>query len=136
VSRARLTAAMVALAAAGMLRILWLHFVSEPLHVPVRAPIDRRYEALRRLVPSGVAGYVSDEPAGVRFGQEGTPEGTRLYLQAQFALAPLVLRYDDASANVVIANLADPARLPEVLRQRGLALVAAAGPGMAVARPR
>ena len=135
-SRARLTAAMVALSATGMLRMIWLHFVSEPRHVPVRAPIDRRYEELRRLVPSGVAGYVSDEPAGVRFGQEGTPEGTRLYLQAQFALAPVVLRYDDARAPVVIANLADPGKLSDLLRQRGLDLVAAAGPGLAVARPR
>jgi hypothetical protein len=136
VSRARLTAAMVALAAAGMLRMLWFHFVSEPRHVPVRAPIDGRYQELRRLVPAGLAGYVSDQPASVRFGQEGTPEGTRLYLQAQFALAPVVLRYDDARPPLVIANLADPSKLTDLLRQRGLELVAGAGPGLAVARPR
>jgi hypothetical protein len=136
VSRRRLTAALVALSAIGMLRMLWLHFVSEPLHVPIRAPIDRRYEQLRRIVTSGVAGYVSDEPASVQFGREGTPEGTRLYLQAQYALAPVVLRYGDERAEVVIANLSNPARLPEVLRHHGLTVVAAAGPGIVVARPR
>jgi len=48
----------------------------------------------------------------------------------------VVLRYDDARAKVVIANVADPAMLPEVLRQHSLALVAQATPGLAVARPR
>jgi hypothetical protein len=57
-------------------------------------------------------------------------------LQAQFALAPLVLRYDDARAPLVIANLADPEKLPELLQRRGLELVETAGPGLALARPR
>ena len=132
----RVTAAIVALATIGMLRIVWLHFASEPLHEPRRAPIDGRYETLRRLVPSGEAGYVSDLPAAMRLGEDPSTPGTRMYLQAQFALAPVVLRYDDAQARVVIASVAAPAGLPELLRQRSLELVAEAGPGLALARPR
>ena len=132
----RVTAAIVALAAVGMLRILWLHFASEPVHEPRRMPIDQRYQALRSLVHGAEAGYVSDLPAAMRLGEDPATLGTRMYLQAQFALAPLVLRYDDARAPVVIANLADPEKLPELLQRRGLELVAPAGPGLALARPR
>jgi hypothetical protein len=131
-----MTAAIVALAAVGMLRILWLHFVSEPRHEPARAPIDLRYQALRELVRSGEVGYVSDLPAAVRLGEDAATLGTRMYLHTQYALAPVVLRYDDARAAVVVANVADPAVLPELLRQRGLELIAEAGPGLALARPR
>ncbi len=132
----RVTAAIVALAAVGMLRILWLHFASEPAHEPRRMPIDRRYEALRSLVHGAEAGYISDLPAAMRLGDDPATLGTRMYLQAQFALAPLVLKYDDARAPLVIANLADPGKLPALLQQRGLELVAPAGPGLALARPR
>jgi hypothetical protein len=136
VSRRRTTAAIVALAAIGMLRILWLHFVSEPRHEPPRAPIDLRYQALRELVRSGEVGYVSDLPAAVRLGEDAATLGTRMYLHTQYALAPVVLRYDDARAAVVVANVSDPAVLPELLRQRGLELIAEAGSGLALARPR
>ena len=132
----RVTAALVLLAAAGILRILFVHFLSEPRREPRREPIDPRYQALRKLVPAGEAGYVSDLPVAVHLGDDAAGLGTRMYLMTQFALAPVVLRYDDAQAKVVIANVADPARLPEVLRQRSLALVAVAAPGLAVARPR
>jgi hypothetical protein len=136
VSRGRVTAALVLLAGAGILRILFLHFVSEPLHEPRRVPIDERYQALRQLVPAGEAGYVSDLPVAVHLGEDAAGLGTRMYLHAQFALAPVVLRYDDAGAKVVIANLADPAKLPDLLRRRSLALVAEAAPGLALARPK
>ena len=132
----RVTAAVALLAAIGMLRILWLHFGSEPRHEPRRDPIDLRYQALRGLVRAGEAGYVSDLPAAVRLGEDAATLGTRMYLHAQFALAPVVLRYDDARAPVVVANASEPDLLPELLRQRGLELVAEAGPGLAVARPR
>jgi hypothetical protein len=48
----------------------------------------------------------------------------------------LVLRYDDDRAPLVIAHVADPAHLDEVLRAHGLAAIARAGPTTAVARPR
>jgi len=136
VSLRRVTAAIVALAAVGMLRILWLHFASEPAHEPRRIPIDQHYQALRSLARGAEAGYVSDLPAAVRLGEDPATPGTRMYLQAQFALAPLVLRYGDARAPLVIANLAAPEKLPELLQQRHLELVAPAGPGLALARPR
>jgi len=132
----RVTATMVALAAIGMLRILWLHFVSEPRNEPRRAPIDVRYAALRAVVSSGEAGYVSDLPAAVHSGEDVTTLGTRMYLHVQFAVAPVVLRYDDARAPLVIVNLHDPSRLPDLMKQRGLELVAQIAAGLAVARPR
>jgi hypothetical protein len=136
VNPGRVTAALVLLAAAGILRILFVHFISEPRRGPRLEPIDPRYQALRTLVRAGEAGYVSDLPVAIHPGEDPGGIGTRMYWMTQFALAPVVLRYDDAQAKVVIANVADPAKLPEVLRQRSLALVAVAAPGVAVARPR
>jgi hypothetical protein len=134
----RITAAVAVLAVVGMLRTAWLHFVSEPLYDSRRERIDPRYAAIKALLPpSGEVGYVSDErvatgPVGI----EASSPGTRLFEQAQYALAPLVLRYDDAGAPFVLANLADPSKLPELLRQRRLVVIAEAGPGTAVLRPR
>jgi len=136
VNARRVTATMVALAAIGMLRILWLHFASEPRNEPRRTPIDVRYAALRPVVPTGEAGYVSDLPAAVHLGEDAATLGTRMYLHAQFALAPVVLRYDDARAPLVIVNLHDPSRLPDLMEMRGLELVAQIAAGLAVARPR
>ena len=126
-----------ALALAGLFRIVFFHFVSEPRREARREPIDPRYQALRAaLPPSGEVGYVSDLPAAVRIGDDAGQLGTRLYLHAQYALAPLVLRYGDARAPLVIANLSDPARLGEVARENHLEVVARAGPGLAVLRPK
>ena len=135
-SAGRVKSAMVALAAVGMLRILWLHFVSEPRNEARRTPIDDRYAAVRALIPAGEAGYVSDLPAATRLGQDPATPGTRMYLQAQYVLAPVVLRYDDARAPLVIVNLHDPSRLPDLMEMRGLELVAQVATGLAVARPR
>ena len=127
--------AVAALAVIGICRILYFHFVSEPREAR-REAIDPRYQALRRLLPpSGEVGYVSDLPAAIRIGEDAGSLGTRLYLHAQYALAPLVLRYGYAHAAVVIANLADPTHLAGVLHENHLELVAQAGSGLAVARP-
>jgi len=132
-----ITLAVAVLAAVGLCRGVYFHLISESLHDEMRAPIDPRYAALRALLPpAGEVGYVSDLPVAVRVDQDAGSLGTRLYLHAQYALAPLVLRYDDARAPLVIANLSDPHRLPDIERQRGLSLVAMAGPGLAVLRPR
>jgi hypothetical protein len=137
VSAGRTVAAVALLAAVGLCRGVYFHLVSEPLHDPMRAPIDPRYQGLRKLLPpSGEVGYVSDLPVAVRVDQDAGSLGTRLYLHAQYALAPLVLRYDDASAPLVIANLSDPSRLRDLLAQRGLVVVAEAGPGLALLRPK
>ncbi len=132
-----ITAAVAVLAAVGLCRGVYFHLVSEPLHDEMRAPIDARYAALRALLPpSGEVGYVSDLPVAVRLDQDAGSLGTRLYLHAQYALAPLVLRYDDARAPLVIANLSDARRLAQIAQERGLSVVAVAGPGLAVLRPK
>jgi len=138
VTRERITAAVAMLAAVGMLRSAWLHFVSEPLHDFRRERIDPRYAPAKALLPpAGEIGYVSDEP--VATGPETvetTSAGTRLFEQAQYALAPLVLRYGDDRAPFVLANLADPASLAELARERRLLVVAEPFPGTAILRPR
>jgi hypothetical protein len=137
VTAQRITAAVAVLAVVGMLRAGWLHFVSEPLHDFRRERIDPRYAAIKALLPrSGEVGYVSDERVATGpFGIDASSAGTRLFEQAQYALAPLVLRYDEDHAPLVVANLADPAKLPEILGQRRLIVIAEAGPGIAVLRP-
>ena len=133
----RITAAIAILAAVGLGRGVYFHLISEPRHDVLHEPIDSRYAALRALLPpAGEVGYVSDLPVAVRLDQDAGSLGTRLYLHAQYALAPLVLRYDDARAPLVIANLADPGKLPQIARERGLSVVAEAGPGLAVLRPK
>lgn len=132
----RVVLVVAALAVVGLGRGLYFHLVSEPRNDSMREPIDPRYAALRALLPpAGEVGYVSDLPVAVRVDQDAGALGTRLYLHAQYALAPLVLRYDDARAPLVIANLSDAAKLPELAAQRGLRVVAVAGPGLAVLQP-
>ena len=132
----RVALAVAVLAAIGILRGLFFHFWSEPRHDSMREAIDPRYAALRALLPpSGEVGYVSDLPVAVRVDQDAGSLGTRLYLHAQYALAALVVRYDDARAPLVIANLADSTKLLDLAAARGLHVVAVAGPGLAVLRP-
>ena len=137
-TRERITAAVAVLATVGTLRSAWLHFVSEPLHDFRRERIDPRYVPVKALLPAqGEIGYLSDQPvATTPANVEATAPGTRLFEQAQYALAPLILRYDDDRAPFVLANLADPAKLPEIARGRRLLLVAEPSPGTAVLRPR
>jgi hypothetical protein len=134
----KLSVVVAVLAAVGMARTAYLHFVSEPRNDFQRERIDPRYAAVRALLPpSGEIGYVSDEkvaigPAGI----EASAIGNRIYEQAQYALAPLILRYDDASAPIVLANLNDPGKLPALLRERGLTVVATPAPTTVILRPR
>ncbi len=134
----RVAAAIAALAVAGFCRTAYFHFVSEPLHErPIPGPpIDSQFRALLPLLPrEGEVGYVTDEPVLKTPGFEYQSAKQR-FLQMQYAIAPLVLRYDDDRAALVIANVADPARLDGVLRAHGLSMIARAGPSTAVARPR
>jgi hypothetical protein len=138
VTRERITAAVAMLAVVGMLRSVWLHFVSEPLHDVRRERIDPRYAPAKALLPStGEIGYVSDAPVATGPESiEATHVGTRLLEQAQYALAPLVLRYGDDRASFILANLADPANLGTIARERRLVVIAEPSPGTAVLRPR
>ncbi|MGZ6143130.1 MAG: hypothetical protein ACXWLM_07315 [Myxococcales bacterium] len=127
---ARLAAAIAALAAVGFCREAYFHFLAEPRAEQWRRSIDVKYEALREALPDeGEAGYVSDDPI------EGET-GKRRFLETQYALAPLVLRYGDDRSGVVVVNVFDPSRLGELLGARRLELVERIGVGTAVARPK
>lgn len=137
-TQGRVAAVIAALAVIGFCRTAYFHFVSEPRNErPIPGPpIDAQFRALLPLLPrSGEAGYVTDEPLLLRPGFEYQGAKQR-FLQMQYALAPLVLRYDDDRAPLVIAHVAHPAHLDAVLRAHGLEAIARAGPTTAVARPR
>lgn len=133
----RVATAIAVLSAVGFCRTAYFHFVSEPQRErPIPGPpIDDQFRALLPILPrSGEVGYVTDEPIRMSPGFEFQGAKQR-FLQMQYALAPLVLRYDDDRAQLVVANVADPAHLDAVLRAHGLALLARAGPATVVARP-
>ena len=116
--------AIAVLAVAGAAREAWFHLVAEPVwRIGSHGPrSDERYVTVREALPArGRVGYVSDEPVSTRPGALQADEwGTWLYQSAQYALAPLVLAVGDSRAEVVLANLKDPARLEEVARAHGL----------------
>ncbi len=127
--------AVCALAAVGLCRSVWFHAVVEA-RSPREPRSDARYEPARRwLAGSPAAGYVSDEPVDTAPGEVAHLPATKLYQQALYALAPVVLRYGDDRAPLVLANLRDPARLDAVLREHRLRAIAVVGPGLAVATP-
>lgn len=136
-TRERITAVVAVLAVVGLLRSAWFHFVSEPLHDVRRERIDARYASVKALLPpTGEVGYVCDLPMlPWPAGFDDSPVGNGMFERAQYALAPLILRYDDDRAPFIVANLADPANLPELLRRKRLVLVAEPRPGTAVLRP-
>lgn len=137
-TQARVALVIAALSAVGAARTAYFHFVSEPRRErPIPGPpIDTQFGALLPLLPrSGEVGYVTDEPILLAPGLEFQGAKQR-FLQMQYAVAPLILRYGDDRAALVVANVADPARLEGVLREHRLAVVAQAGPSTAVARPR
>ncbi|MFL5312623.1 MAG: hypothetical protein ACJ79H_19485 [Myxococcales bacterium] len=128
-------AGILALAAIGLCRIGYFQLAVERHRAPA-ARIDDRYRAVRALLPAaGEVGYVSDRRVARRPGEYETSPGTRMYVEAQYALAPLVLRVDDDRAALVVANVADAGALLELLAQRNLRIVARAAPGVALARP-
>ena len=137
-SAARVAAVIAALSAVGLARTAYFHFVSEPRwERPIPGPpIDGQFSALLPLLPrSGEVGYVTDEPILLQPGRELQGAKQR-FLQMQYSLAPVILRYDQDRLPLVIANVADPQRLSDVLRRHDLSLVAQVTPSLAVARPR
>ncbi len=134
----RIAAAILALAAVGFFREGYFHLIVEPLFErrPFPGePLDDAFTKLRALLPaSGEVGYVTDEPILLSPGNEIESAKGR-FLKMQYSVAPVVLRYGDDRAPVVVANVADPARLGEVLAAHGLVETARAGPSTAVARP-
>jgi hypothetical protein len=132
VTRERITAAIAVLSALGLCRAAYFHFVVEPDH-PVRH-LDREFRALvEALPPQGEAGDVSDVPMEEAPGEVNEPAKGR-YLEVQYAVAPVILRYGDSGLPLVVVRVADPDHLDEVLEQRGLRFWAWAGPTIALAR--
>jgi hypothetical protein len=122
----RAALAVALLAAVGLAREAWFHFVSEPvgtLPAVLREPrAEERYREVRAALPhEGRVGYVSDEPVNTKPGVLAPDRwGTWLYQEAQYALAPVVLVVGDTGTEVVLANLKDAGRLEEVARAQGL----------------
>lgn len=133
-SRERITAAIAALSALGLCRAAYFHFVVEPDH-PVRH-LDREFRELAdALPPEGEVGYVSDLPMEEAPGEVNEPAKGG-YLEVQYAVAPVILRYGDAALPLVVVRLTDPDHLDEVLERRRLRFWSWAGPKIALARPR
>jgi len=129
------TAGILLLAAVGLARMAWFHLAVES-RLPRRASIDDRYAAARAVLPaSGAIGYVSDRRVARTPAEYEASPGTRAYIEAQYALAPLVLRAGDDSAPRVLVVASDGAALPALVERRGLVPVAEIGPGLLVARP-
>ncbi|HZX93072.1 MAG TPA: hypothetical protein VFE90_01040 [Myxococcales bacterium] len=133
-TRQRIVVVIAVLSVVGMVRASFFHFVMEPTH-PVRH-LDAEYRELPPLLPrEGEVGFVTDLPMDEAPGEVN--EGPKAaYLEAQYVVAPVILRYGDATLPLVVVSLRDPDRLDDVLRDRRLQFVSWAGPRVAVARPR
>lgn len=132
-SRTIVVAAVLAAAAIGAGRQVWQHVVAER---GVRwEPSDARYEALRRdLTGETQAGYLTDERLDRKPSDDGSELATELYQRAQYTLAPVLLRHDDLSPPLVVANLVEPARLEALLTRHHLVLVRRYDAGLALLR--
>jgi hypothetical protein len=138
ISLDRMMKAAAALAVVGLCRGAYVHFVVEaPADLFRRHPaFDAEYQLLRNLLPtSGEIGYVTDVPILTRPGREWQGPKQR-FLQTQYALAPLILRYDDDRASLVLVNVSEAEHLDEMLRRHSLELVARVSPGLLLTRPR
>jgi hypothetical protein len=129
----RLEVAVVALALLGLSRAAYFHLVAEPRTQPRREHLDERFRLLKRLLPEqGEVGYLSDAPPAASPREDPATPGTRLYEEAQFALAPLLLRNGDDRAKIVVASLLDPAALDVLAKAHGLRILSQPSPGLAV----
>jgi len=130
---------VIALAAVGLGRQIWVHCFAERIWtLPAAASgarPDARYAAARAFLPaSGRIGYISDEPLTLRPGSLPT-RGNDKYQQALYALAPLVLRYGDAALPYVLLDATDPAGVAELCARHALVVDLPAAGGVAVAHP-
>jgi hypothetical protein len=133
--QARIVAVLIVLGVMGLFREAYSHFEVER-HRSAQPRIDSRYRGARAFLPaSGEIGYVSDERVARVPGEYETSPGTRLFLEAQYSLAPVVLHLDDDQATFVLANVVDPAELPRLLASHRLRLIARVDSGVAVATP-
>jgi hypothetical protein len=133
----RIMKAAAALALIGLCRSAYVHFVTEPAaHLFRLGPaFDAPYQPSRELLPAkGEVGYVSDLPLLLSPGLEWQAPKQR-FLRAQYALAPLILRYHDDRAPQVLVDAFDPEHLDDLLQRHALEPIARLGPGLLLARP-
>jgi len=135
--RSSLPALAALLAVVGLARSVYVHFVVErpaDLMDP-RPAFDEELRPLAALLPPrGEVGYVTDEPIQSPGGKWQGPK--QRFLQVQYAVAPVVLRYDEDRAPLVVVNARSERSLDEQIARRGLTLVARVTSGLAVARPK
>lgn|GEM_PF-1444941 len=134
--------AVAALCVVGLARQAFFHLVSEPigqLATAARAPrSDLRYLELRQSLQRRGAlrvGYLSDEPVDTQPGPSAHPSGSKLYQQALYALAPVVLVYGEDRAPLVLVNLLDPAALEPLAQSHRLAVAQLFSPTLALLVP-
>ena len=114
----------IGVALAGILRHTSVHLWKEgSLRGVPTTRIDPRYAPLRAALPPAETrlGYVSDEPTG-------TERGGRLYFDALYALAPVVLSTQGAGQRSFVANVVRPEAIERICRERRLSTVAVFGP--------
>jgi hypothetical protein len=131
-----LPAIAAVLAVVGLCRSLYVHFVAErpaDLIAP-RHAFDEELRPLSAVLPPrGEVGYVTDVPIEAPGGAWQGPK--QRFLQVQYAVAPVVLRYDDDRASLVVVTARSASSLDELLARHGLKVVERLGPNLAVARP-
>ncbi len=127
------TAVFMLCAALGLGRELYRHVIVE--RGAHWARVDARYTDLRKaLKGTPDIGYVTDEPLEATPGKPGSHAATTLYQQAQYALAPTVVRYDDLSPALVLGNFVNPASAAHVAADHQLTPVRDFGDGVVLYR--
>src|SRR5947207_3377716 len=125
------------LAVVGLSRSVYVHFVAErpsDLLRP-RQAFNEELRPLATLLPArGEVGYVTDEAIQSPGGEWQGPK--QRFLQVQYAVAPVVLRYDEDRAPLVLVNATSEKSLNELVARRGLIVIARVTSGLAVARPK
>ena len=140
VTRARYGAGLLALIALfGVSRVICRTGPEAPptLDAQVQSYTDR-YAALRGLLPPrGTVGYLSEGP-GAPASENQAPDETesyqaRWFMLSQYALAPVIV-VRDPNRPLVVCNVQDPTRVPQVCQRPGLVLVRDLGNGIALLR--
>jgi hypothetical protein len=115
--------AIVALAAVTGLAAAVLRAAEAP---PAPFRIDTRYVAIREELRGVEAvGYLSDV-------SPWSDDGTRLYTDTAYALAPTLVRRDPGGLTIHVATLKDPAALEAVAARAGVRIRRVFAPGVAL----
>ena len=130
--------ALALVIALGAGRIAFYYLLHEPLTVHGRQDAADGYLPLRaHLAGLREIGYLSDEPLDE---DPAVPRqfdtGDMMYARAQYALAPTLLSRSVPEMSLVLANFRDPAALSRLIASQRYAVVARAGPAVALLEPK